>query len=88
MGTALTAMAVNGMLPTPRANKANDINLNNLHLAQRNKGNLEEAVAKIIQNTPLGNGKTSQLNPLFVAEMMGFPPDWTVLPFQSGGRNR
>ena len=26
-------------------------------------------------------GKTSQLNPLFVAEMMGFPPDWTVLPF-------
>ncbi len=31
--------------------------------------------------------QTSQLNPLFVAEMMGFPPDWTVLPFQSGGRN-
>jgi DNA-cytosine methyltransferase len=29
-------------------------------------------------------GKTSQLNPLFVAEMMGFPPNWTVLPFQSG----
>lgn len=29
-------------------------------------------------------GGTSQLNPLFVAEMMGFPPDWTVLPFQSG----
>jgi hypothetical protein len=26
----------------------------------------------------------SQLNPLFVAEMMGFPPDWTILPFQSG----
>lgn len=30
------------------------------------------------------NGKTSQLNPRFVAEMMGFPPDWTILPFQSG----
>jgi hypothetical protein len=30
------------------------------------------------------NGKTSQLNPLFVAEMMGFPTDWTILPFQSG----
>jgi hypothetical protein len=29
-------------------------------------------------------GKTSQLNPLFVAEMMGFPTDWTILPFQSG----
>ena len=30
------------------------------------------------------DGTTSQLNPLFVAEMMGFPVDWTVLPFQSG----
>lgn len=27
---------------------------------------------------------TSQLNPLFVAEMMGFPIDWTVLPFLNG----
>jgi hypothetical protein len=33
-------------------------------------------------------GKTSQLNPLFVAEMMGFPPNWTVLPFQSGEMNQ
>src|SRR5690606_27911029 len=29
-------------------------------------------------------GKTSQLNPRFVAEMMGFPPNWTELPFQNG----
>lgn len=29
-------------------------------------------------------GKTSQLNPLFVAEMMGFPTNWTVLPFLNG----
>lgn len=29
-------------------------------------------------------GTTSQLNPLFVAEMMGFPPDWTVSPFLNG----
>ena len=28
-------------------------------------------------------GKSFQLNPLFVAEMMGFPPSWTVLPFLS-----
>jgi hypothetical protein len=34
------------------------------------------------------NGKTSQLNPLFVLEMMGFPPDWTTLPFLSGGTNQ
>ena len=29
-------------------------------------------------------GKTSQLNPLFVEEMMGFPENWTALPFQNG----
>lgn len=30
------------------------------------------------------SGKTSQLNPLFVDEMMGFPVNWTVLPFLPG----
>jgi hypothetical protein len=30
------------------------------------------------------SGKTSQLNPQFVLEMMGFPKDWTLLPFQNG----
>ena len=33
-------------------------------------------------------GKTSQLNPRFVGEMMGFPPNWTELPFQSGETNQ
>jgi hypothetical protein len=28
-------------------------------------------------------GETSQLNPRFVAEMMGFPPNWLELPFLS-----
>lgn len=32
--------------------------------------------------------QTSQLNPQFVAEMMGYPTDWTVLPFLSGDRNQ
>jgi len=32
-------------------------------------------------------GKTSQLNTPFVLEMMGFPPDWTELPFLSGETN-
>lgn len=32
-------------------------------------------------------GKTSQLNHRFVAEMMGFPPHWTELPFLSSGPN-
>lgn len=30
------------------------------------------------------NGQNSQLNPRFVLEMMGFPTDWTALPFQNG----
>lgn len=29
-------------------------------------------------------GQTSQLNPLFVMEMMGFPLDWLTSPFQNG----
>jgi hypothetical protein len=34
------------------------------------------------------NGKTSQLSPQFVLEMMGFPTDWTELPFLSGETNQ
>jgi hypothetical protein len=33
-------------------------------------------------------GKTSQLSPQFVLEMMGFPTDWTELPFLSGETNQ
>ena len=84
----LRDLSVSNLLPTPRANKVNGINLNNPQIAQRNKGNLKEFVAKIIQAIPYEDGKTSQLNPLFVAEMMGFPPDWTVLPFLNGDRNQ
>jgi len=34
------------------------------------------------------DGKTSQLSPQFVMEMMGFPTDWTLLPFLSGEQNQ
>lgn len=34
------------------------------------------------------SGKSSQLNPQFVAEMMGFPTNWTELPFLSGDKNQ
>ena len=114
-----------GMLPTPRANQVNGCDLNSENLANRNKGNLEETVAKWVtgllptpttQETPYPNaeitetgrrkamngnshsmnladafqtdGKTSQLNPRFVLEMMGFPPDWTELPFLNGETNQ
>jgi hypothetical protein len=35
-------------------------------------------------NIQYQTGTTSQLNPLFVAEMMGFPTDWLTFPFQNG----
>jgi hypothetical protein len=34
------------------------------------------------------NGKASQLSPQFVLEMMGFPTDWTELPFLNGETNQ
>lgn len=92
-----------GLLPTPRANQVNGCDLNNVNIANRNKGNLEETVAKWVTQgmlpTPMASdygekvtglenqdslvkrareitGQTSQLNPLFVNEMMGFPIGW------------
>jgi hypothetical protein len=49
-------------------------------------GNAKEqkSVTQMVVQT---HGKTSQLNPRFVAEMMGFPPDWTISPFQNGETN-
>lgn len=81
MGTALTAMAINGMLPTPTASCYNIGTPADRKDGKARKSQLNHLIAR-------KTGHASQLNPLFVAEMMGFPPDWTVLPFQSGGRNR
>ena len=75
-------MAKFGMLPTPairdwkgaRSKEA-------LKRAGRNHtNNLPDAFAQI--------GKTSQLSPQFVMEMMGFPTDWTELPFLNGETNQ
>ena len=77
----LATLAKIGLLPTPRSNKVNDMDLNNPKMAVRNRGNLEESVAKMV----VGIGKDSRLNPRFVAEMMGFPPDWTERPFLNQG---
>lgn len=75
----LKQMAAFGMLPTPkcqeeRGNASKD----------RGKFNLTDEVARIWKPP----GKTSQLSPLFVEEMMGFPKNWTASPFQSGEENR
>jgi hypothetical protein len=63
-----------GMLPTPQAQEGDKIT---------GKENQDSMTKRVRQVT----GTTSQLNPRFVAEMMGFPPNWTELPFLSGEQN-
>lgn len=74
----LKQMASFGMLPTPTSRDYKGARSREaLEKAGRNHTNsLSDAFAKL--------GKTSQLSPLFVEEMMGFPKNWTALPFQSG----
>lgn len=58
-------------LPTPQASEGTKIT---------GKENQDSITKRVRQQT----GKTSQLNPQFVMEMMGFPSNWTVLPFLNG----
>lgn len=65
----------NQMLPTPMASDCGEkvTGLEN-----------QDSLVKITRQI---TGKTSQLSPQFVMEMMGFPTDWTELPFLSGEQN-
>ena len=85
----LVDLAARGLLPTPRSNVVNEMDLNNPALSERNKSNLEEEVAKIVVSQASADGMSSRLSPLFTEEMMGFPFLWTTLPFlrQSGEPN-
>jgi hypothetical protein len=70
-------MDFHGLLPTPQAQD---------HKPGPNQN--QEALGKWARNGKLAkDGMPSQLNPRFVAEMMGFPPDWLELPFQSTETN-
>lgn len=64
-----------GLLPTPKANDFRSGMPN--RVGTKHTQQLNDTVA-------FRAGTPSQLNPLFIAEMMGFPLMWTVLPFQSG----
>ena len=68
----LGTMAISGLLPTPNAADHPGKNT-----GKRNQDSLPKRIRE-------AGGQTSQLNPLFVEEMMGFPEGWTVSPFQSG----
>lgn len=64
--------AVMRMLPTPQAADGFKTTAN------QNQDNLHKTFQ---------TGGDFQLNPLFVAEMMGFPTDWLELPFQDTDAN-
>ena len=68
------------LLPTPTANDGKNATLPE---SQKNRSSL---VSEVMQKKKYG--QDSQLNPLFVQEMMGFPYLWTELPFQSGEQNQ
>lgn len=74
----LAGAFLRGMLPTPRSQGEEGYKTR----AER-KGH-ECAMSYLESNIQYQLGSDSQLNPLFVAEMMGFPPDWTALPFLAG----
>lgn len=75
-GTTVPNLATQafGMLPTPTAQEGDKIT------GKENQDSLTKRAR-------LETGKTSQLSPLFVEEMMGFPRNWTASPFQNGEEN-
>lgn len=60
------------LLPTPKVQDCRHAKID------RGKSNLGEDISELAYRQ---TGKTSQLNPLFVEEMMGFPTGWILTPF-------
>ena len=75
----------NGLLLTPSATDGMRANFTMESLRNHNKPNAERSNLSEQIAHKVGGG-TSQLNPLFVQEMMGFSADWLVSPFLGGGR--
>jgi hypothetical protein len=73
------AVAKIGLLPTPTKSD---------NCARGNQENWDGSdLVSTIHKDLNQPGTTSQLNHRFVLEMMGFPPDWTELPFLNSVTN-
>lgn len=72
-----------GLLPTPTACDAKN---NSFPPSQTKRKS--GVVHDVMISYPSRIGKGSRLSPRYVAQMMGFPPDWTELPFQHGAKDR
>jgi hypothetical protein len=77
------ATQVMGMLPTPTASITK-----HGHTEKYWDNRIGKKQMDIAMWNAQTNGKTSQLNPRFVGEMMGFPESWTELPFLNGATNQ
>lgn len=79
------------LLPTPNAIEATKYSKKINPKSQMGTGLTARAMNGILGpiNTKI-DGRTFHLNPLYVADMMGFPSMWTTLPFLSpnGGKNQ
>jgi hypothetical protein len=79
---SLTKLARNHLLPTPTARCWNTGTDKERPLDEpTRRSELNHLISQEI-------GKPSQLSPQFVMEMMGFPTDWTLLPFLNGETNQ
>lgn len=88
----LNDLAVSRLLPTPTMRDYQP-SVSPKGLVRKNGKRRDDALCNIPvmigQHCQQNDGKTSQLNPLFVEEMMGYPLMWTTLPFlsQNGDKN-
>ena len=78
---AMTLSRIIALIPTPTATDAKGSTTQRGLV--RKDGQLR---TDQLRNIPAMTGQAGQLNPRFVAEMMGFPPDWTISPFQNGAK--
>jgi hypothetical protein len=89
---SLPGLAMKGILPTPSAfdwNTAQRVEkYEERKQMQAEKGvNLHYPLKQMAMDIN-PSGTTSQLSPQFVMEMMGFPIDWTLLPFLNGDKSQ
>ena len=75
-------MDFHGMLPSPAAQDGKN---STIPKSQTKRQQLPGVIGRNCQ--PSDGQDSPQLNPLFVQEMMGFPPDWLVSPFLAGEPN-
>jgi hypothetical protein len=78
-GMDLQTFVAESLLPTPTATSDPKGGSTGKDPARQS-----DTLAHMVHGLTGEPGKTSQLNPRFVGEMMGFPPGWTESPFLNG----